>query len=238
MNNEVRDLHQKVQSFSKSPLHTYAQSPQLSYAGNSSIHPPTISSLRYTSASSTVGENLDEIDSQYGYLPQTTSNLYSKRLSLSQNIKSNEGRSLASAYEFSRRNGTRSVQPDMLAPNYLSSRMTRPLLNIGNMASPTLENLIQNSNHSPITSNNNYLYQKSPIQNNISMVHQSPSLSNMPMPSQLQSNRSQLMRRVEDVARGTEERNRAYSISSRMSRQSKTGADLRFSSYSQQGTYY
>ncbi|KAG4091795.1 hypothetical protein H8356DRAFT_951924 [Neocallimastix lanati (nom. inval.)] len=238
LNNEVRDLHQKVQSFSKSPLHTYAQSPQLSYAGNSSIHPPTISSLRYTSASSTVGENLDEIDSQYGYLPQTTSNLYSKRLSLSQNIKSNEGRSLASAYEFSRRNGTRSVQPDMLAPNYLSSRMTRPLLNIGNMASPTLENLIQNSNHSPITSNNNYLYQKSPIQNNISMVHQSPSLSNMPMPSQLQSNRSQLMRRVEDVARGTEERNRAYSISSRMSRQSKTGADLRFSSYSQQGTYY
>jgi len=237
LNNEVRDLHQKVHSFSKSPLYSYAQSPKLSYTGNSSIHPPTMISLRYPSMGSTAGENFDELDSQHSYL-STTTNLYSRRPSLSQNIKPNEGRSLTSAYEFSRRNGTRSVQPDMLAPNYMSSRMTRPLLNIGNMPSPTLENLIQNSNHSPIISNNNYLYQKSPIQNNLSTVHQSPSLSNMPTPSQLQSSRSQLMRRIEDVARGTEERNRAYSISSHMSRQSKTGTELRYPSYSQQGTYY
>lgn len=186
---------------------------------------------------STVGENLDEVDSQYSYLSQTT-NLYSKRPSLSQSLKPNEGRSLATTLEYSRRNGTRSVQPDMLAPNYMSSRMTRPLLNIGTMASPTLENLIQNSNHSPIMSNNNYLYQKSPIQNNLGMVHPSPSLSNLQTSSQLQSSRSQLMRRVEDVARGTEERNRAYSISSRISRQSKTGNDLRYSSYTQPGPYY
>jgi len=197
-----------------------------------------MSSLRYPSMGSTVGDNLDEVDSQYSYLSQTA-NLYSKRPSISQSIKPSEGRSLASTIEYSRRNGTRSVQPDMLASNYMSSRMTRPLLNIGPMPSPTLENLIQNSNHSPIISNNNYLYQKSPIQNNLGMVHQSPSLSNMPTPSQLQSSRTQLMRRVEDVARGTEERNRAYSISSRLSsRQSKTGADLRYTGYSQPGAYY
>jgi len=237
LNNEVRDLHQKVQSFSKSPLYSYSQSPQLTYAGNSTLHPsPMTSSLRYPTMGSKAGDNLDEIDSQYSYLSQTA-NLYSKRPSLSQSIKPNEVRSLASTIELSRRNGTRSVQPDMLAPNYVSSRMTRPLLNIGNMASPTLENLIQNSNHSPIIANNNYLYQKSPIQNTLGMVHASPSLSNMPTPSQLQS-RTQLMRRVEDVARGTEERNRAYSISSRISRQSKPGTELRYPSYSQPGQYY
>lgn len=237
LNNEVRDLHQKVQSFSKSPLYSYSQSPQLSY-NNSTLHPsPMASSLRYPTMGSTTGDNLDEIDSQYSYLSQTA-NLYSKRPSLSQSIKPNEVRSLASTIELSRRNGTRSVQPDMLAPNYVSSRMTRPLLNIGNMASPTLENLIQNSNHSPIIANNNYLYQKSPIQSSLGMVHASPSLSNMPTPSQLQSSRTQLMRRVEDVARVNEERNRAYSISSRMSRQSKPGTELRYPSYSQPGQYY
>jgi len=225
LNSEVRDLHHKVQSFSKSPLYAYSQSPQSGYTGNS---------LRYPTMGSTIGDPLDEIDSQYSYLSQTA-NLYSKRPSLSQTLKPNEGRSLASTIELSRRNGTRSVQPDMLASNYMSSRMTRPLLNIGSMASPTLENLIQNSNHSPIMANNgNYLYQKSPIQSNLGMIHPSPSLSNMPTPSQLQSSRTQLMRRVEDVAKGTEERNRAYSISSRMSRQSKPG----YTGFSQPGQYY
>lgn len=136
----------------------------------------------------------------------------------------------------------------MLAPNYMSSRMTRPIMNIGNNGKSTLESIIQGNTHSPILGGgtNSYIFQ-SPMQNGMNVtgglggnrVRHSPSISSIQSTSQLQSNRSQLMRRVEDVAREAEERNRAYSVSSRIStRQSKTGTELRYSNYTPPNNYY